>query len=187
MPAGTSQRKVMVPPGASSLRVGQLPLLAVIASLILPGCATPPPPSEELESAIEGTWTGTESLELSGRNAVYYSVPIRVALSGRTASVVSLCPRSVRVPSLGPQSTWATTTPPAAPAVDATGRGAAAVWLGTLECPKVELLGCDTVAIRYTNATVTLTRTNQLTVVALGNAEGCATSGPVILTFVGLK
>jgi hypothetical protein len=111
---------------------------------------------------------------------VYYSVPVVIAVSGNTVSDENICPMDTRY-----LTTKSDRLLP--PSLKATGSGAAAAWGGSLECPTVELIGCDAVAVTYTNATLTLSGINRLTVVALGKARGCNTSYPVILTFVGAK
>jgi hypothetical protein len=58
---------------------------------------------------------------------------------------------------------------------------------GEVECPKFEVNGCVGVAVTYTRATIVLSGTDQVTVVATGNAEGCSINYRVILTFVGAK
>jgi hypothetical protein len=165
-------------------------MAAVVACVLFLGCATKSLSGPGLEAEFGGTWTGTATLALTGRNPVPYSVPLEVtALSGNTLSVANLCPGLVAQQSMR-QSNMRLPTESArapAPSVQANGFGGSASWSGTLECPRVDVSGCAGMAVVYTNLTLTLTGVNQLTVVATGNADGCSTNYPVVLTFVGAK
>jgi hypothetical protein len=66
---------------------------AVVACVPLLGCATKSLSGPGLEAEFGGTWMGTATLALAGRNPVPYSVSLPlVALSGNTLSVANLCP-----------------------------------------------------------------------------------------------
>ena len=162
---------------------------AVVALLSLCACATSGLSGTPLETDFGGTWAGTATLALIGGTTVPYSVAFNIEVSGNTAHIASVCPGSVQHESLR-QSNMRLPTEAArslSSSVNATGSGASASWSGILECPKIELTGCAATAVTYTNATMTLTGSNQLTIVATGNAEGCGISHPLILTFVGAK
>jgi hypothetical protein len=166
-----------------------MPVRLLVAALSLYACATTNPSTTSLEPELSGGWTGTATLSLTGRNPVPYTVLITISVSGNTASVANICPGTVQHESVR-QSSMRLPTESArslSTSVNATGAGGSASWSGTLECPRVELTGCAAVAVTYTNATMTLTGSNQLTIVATGSAEGCSISYPAILTFVGAK
>jgi hypothetical protein len=157
--------------------------------LALVACATSTLSGTPLESEFSGTWSGTATLALTGRSPVPYSLALNIAVTERTAKVASICPGTVENQSVR-QGNMRLPTDSARPVslpVSATGSGASASWSGILECPRIQLLGCAGLGVTYSNATLTLTGSNQVTVVATGNAEGCGTSYPLILTFVGAK
>jgi hypothetical protein len=162
--------------------------IAVLAIACACAASGQPFSSSQLEAEFSGTWTGTATLALAGKNPVPYSVALVVAASGNTATVKNPCPGLVQRDSMR-QSSMRLPTEGARPAssIDATGSGASAAWSGNLDCPKVEMAGCAEMAPSYTNATMTLTGTNQLTVVVSGRAEGCGVGYPLLLTFVGAK
>ena len=133
-----------------------------------------------LEANFDGNWRGSSSFAtLTGRNAFYVLVPVTISVSGNTARVAGICPTSARRIGQGQGGEQ--------DSMVMTGVGAAAAWSGTLNCKKVDLLGCDAVAVTYSNATMTLTGVNQISIVAQGKAQGCATSYRLVLTFVGSK
>jgi len=154
-----------------------------LSCLLLSACATSSSiaTTVPLDAKLEGTWTGNASFTtLSGRNALYALAPVIViSISTDTARVAGICPTSVRQSDF-PQGKLA-------PSLVMAGAGAAAAWSGALECPKVELVGCDSVTVYYQSATMTLTKDNQLTIVALGKAEGCIASYRIILTYIGTR
>jgi hypothetical protein len=162
---------------------------AIFAVALLSACATTSLSGTPLESEFTGTWNGTATFALTGRSPVPYTLHLILDVSGSTVSVANVCPGIVQHESMR-QSSMRLPTESArtqSSSLSATGSGASASWSGTLECPRVELTGCPSLAVSYTNATMTLTGTNQLTFVAMGNAEGCGTTYPVVLTFVGAK
>jgi hypothetical protein len=166
-----------------------MPLGPLVAVLLLCACATTNLSMTPLEPELSGTWTGTATLALTGRSPVPYTVPIAIAVTGSTASVTNICPGTVHHESVR-QSSMRLPTESArtsSTSVNATGAGPSASWSGNLDCPKIELLGCAVMAISYTNVTMTLTGSNQLTVVVTGSAEGCGITYPLILSFVGAK
>jgi hypothetical protein len=129
-----------------------------------------------LENDFAGDWTGTASLATSlGRNALYASVAMRVAVSVQGATLGNLCPSFGQSEAKG------------LPSVTVTGAGAAAAWSGTVVCPEARLPGCDGAVVTYTDATLTRSRRNQLVVVASGTAKGCGRTEHLVLTFVGVK
>jgi hypothetical protein len=159
------------------------------AVFALVACATTTLSGTPLEAEFAGTWSGAATFALTGRSPFPYSLALSIALSGNTATVASICPGTVETQSVR-QGNMRLPTESARPTslpVNAMGSGASASWSGMLECPRIQLLGCAGLAVTYTNATLTLTGSNQVTVVATGNAEGCGTSYPLILTFVGAK
>ena len=166
---------------------GVLRLANLVAGLTLVACTTTPGglSATALETEMAGGWNGTATLALTGRAPIPYSTAIIITVVGATANVTKLCPGSVRQRQDMVRARGAVGSQGSS--VDATGSGASASWSGTLTCPLVELSGCNLVAITYTNATVTLTGTNQVTIVGAGNAEACGTNYPVFLTFVGSK
>jgi hypothetical protein len=150
----------------------------LLGCLCLLACATTEPASSEspAEPEFAGTWTGTASLATAlGGNAVYPSVLMTVVGSPHGASVSNICPSFDRNEASASLS------------VNAAGAGAAVAWSGTLLCPSVPLAGCDRALVVYTNATLTRNRTNQLTLVATGTADGCGRTEQLVLTFVGTK
>ena len=160
-----------------------------VGVLALGACAAAPLSGPPLEADFAGTWSGAATLALTGRNPVPYSLALNIALSGCTATVASICPGTVQNQSMrqGNMRLPTDSVRPTSLAVDATGSGASASWSGALECPRIELSGCAGMGVTYRNATMTLTGSNQVTVVATGNAEGCGATYPLILTFVGTK
>lgn len=160
----------------------------VLAVLMLSACTTVGVSSRALEAEMAGTWTGTATLALAGKDPIPYSVSFVVAASESTATIRNPCPGTVQRDSIRQQGMRLPTegARPAA-SIEAKGSGASASWSGTLDCPRVELSGCAEIAPTYTGATMTLTGTNQLTVVVTGRAEGCGIGYPLLLTFVGAK
>jgi hypothetical protein len=155
---------------------------------LLSACATTSVSEAPIEAQFAGTWTGTATLALTGKSPLPYTLALKVALSTTVATVGELCPGLVRHESLRTGIRVPTEASRFASAsVDMTGSGASASWSGTLECPRTGMSGCDSMGVTYTAATATLTGSNQLTVVATGNAEGCNVTYPVLLTFVGVK
>ncbi len=161
---------------------------AGVLAFVLLACATTGGSAHPLEAEFTGTWTGTATLALTGKDPIPYSVSLVVAASENTATIRNPCPGTIQRDSIR-QSSIRLPTEGARPAspIDAKGSGAAASWSGSLDCPRVEIAGCTEMAPTYTGATMTLTGTNQLTIVVTGRAEGCGIVYPLLLTFVGAK
>jgi hypothetical protein len=162
-------------------------VIAFASGLLFCCCATASVSESPLETHFAGTWTGTATLSGIGRNPIPYSVPLTVVASGNTATLANVCPGIVQNDSMRGLGRLTTDSarPPAA--VTATGSGAWASWAGVLDCPQIELRGCNEVSIRYSEVRMMLSGSNQLTVVATGNAQGCGIANSVFLSFVGEK
>lgn len=160
-------------------------VLALAAALVM-SCATAASSSSPLEAGFRGVWMGTATLALTGKDPIPYSVSLTVTTSGNVATLHNACPGIVNHDSLRQQTLRLPTEGARpVPSLDATGSGASAAWSGTLDCPQVSVSGCAELASTYTNATLTLTGDNQLTVVITGRATGCGVSYPLLITFVG--
>lgn len=159
-----------------------------MVALLVGACATPGSSSAPLDAGFSGAWLGTATLALTGKDPVPYSVPFSVTASGNTATLRNACPGIVKQDSMRQQTLrMPTEGARPVPSLDAAGSGASAAWSGTLLCPQVAVPGCAELAPSYSNATLTLTGDNQLTVVITGHAEGCGVTYPLLLTFVGAK
>ena len=122
--------------------------------------------SDNLNSAIGRTWTGTTTFSVNGQNQGNSAGQLTVTVSGKTANVTNVCKDG-------------------SVTITARGSGNSATWSGVVTC--TDQVNCGTLTLIYNSATLDLSSDNKtLTADASGTVTGCNWSNAAFaIHFVG--
>lgn len=134
-----------------------------LAFLVLCACGSS---SDNLNSAIGKTWTGTTTFSVNGQSQGNSAGQLTVTVSGKTANVTNVCPDG-------------------SVTITARGSGNSATWSGIVMC--TDPVSCGTLTLTYNSATLNLSSDNKtLTADASGTVSGCNWSNAALTVhFVG--
>jgi hypothetical protein len=135
--------------------------LAVLVVGSLAACGSSSSSNPDLNPAVNGTWTGDNTITVPGYSPITIGSEITVAASGTRFTASPVCYGTLSMPPSG--------------SITGTGSGNTASWTGTLACPAVSLLGCNAVVITYKSVSATLsTDQTTFTIQGSGTLVGCS-------------
>lgn len=138
-----------------------------IAGLLLVASGCGGSSGTNLDSAMNGTWSGPGTVTISGSSPLSFDAQVGIAVSGQTATLTGPClDRSGSI------------------SLQGTGRSAS--WQGSYPCPAVQFSNCAAVTLTVQNASATLNGTS-LTAQETGTAAGCGSSLSFSVSMTGTK
>jgi len=121
----------------------------------------------DLDSAMNGTWSGPGTVTISGNAPLSFDGQVRIAVSGRTATLSGPClDRSGSI------------------ALEGTGTSAS--WQGSYACPALQFSNCASVTLTVQSASATLSGTS-VTAQETGTAAACGSSSTFTVSITGTK
>ena len=145
--------------------------LAVFVVGSLAACGSSSSGNPDLNPAVNGTWSGDNTITVSGYSPLTIGSEITIAASGTNFTASPVCYGTLSTPSSG--------------SITGTGSGNTASWAGTLACPSVPMLGCDAMVITYKSVSANLSSDQTtLTIQGSGTVVGCNMNTTFSFNFV---